>query len=61
MACKLECPSCKKILKEKDDHGKQAQGEYKVINSAVRQIECLECDFLRPVDVWTKYELGLVT
>lgn len=30
MACKLVCPQCLSVLKEKGDHGKQARGEYRI-------------------------------
>lgn len=53
MAAKLECPKCKKILKEEGDEMKEAQGEYRVYEScwnskhakgAHRIIKCLECN-----------------
>ena len=53
MAAKLECPKCKKILKEEGDEMKEAQGEYRVYKSCWnskhaegthRMVKCLECN-----------------
>lgn len=57
MACKLRCPNCKTMLKIKDDHGKDANGEYVVTEEDVRYIECLECGFKEPSRVWADFEL----
>lgn len=54
MAAKLECPNCKRILKEEGDGGKRAQGEYRVYDSLrnskrevgySRLIECIKCGY----------------
>jgi hypothetical protein len=58
MACKMQCPSCKKMLKEKDDHGKVAQGEYLVINDEIRKLECCECKHISSVSDWTDFEIN---
>ena len=49
MASKIECPNCKKMLKEEGDASKSAQGEYRVYDSLFnskhfRIIRCLECE-----------------
>jgi len=50
MAHKLRCPNCRRMLKQKGDEMKQAQGEYRVhdicaelTRETARMIECLEC------------------
>ena len=55
MASKMECPSCNKMLKEEGDEGKSSQGEYKVIESGVRQLECLECGFINNISAWSQH------
>ncbi len=47
MSCKLKCPRCGLILKEKGDHSKEAQGEY-VVHKDVWQndVECLACKWM---------------
>ena len=52
MARKLQCPRCKKILKELGDLGKDAEGEYSVIDATDRKIKCIECAFIDNVSNW---------
>jgi Zn ribbon nucleic-acid-binding protein len=58
MAAKMECPYCNKVLKEEGDECKSAQGEYKVIESGVRQIECLACGFINNISAWSHHEIN---
>lgn len=50
MACKLRCPTCEKVLKEKGDEGKRAEGEYVVIDESEknRTVKCLVCGHQGP-------------
>lgn len=44
MACKLRCPECKTMLKEKGDQMKSANGEYEVFTrDGANIIKCLVC------------------
>jgi phage FluMu protein Com len=43
MACKLKCPKCKRVLKERGDRVKSAQGTYTVLEGEPRLIRCNKC------------------
>lgn len=55
MACKLKCPNCKRILKERGDGGKLAQGTYVVFVGEPRRVRCTSCkteDSVEAFDPW---------
>ncbi len=58
MACKMQCPSCEKMLKEQGDEGKEAQGEYVVIGVVSREIQCCECKYKSDVHYWNNFEMS---
>jgi hypothetical protein len=68
MNAKCQCPSCKKMLKEEKDMGKDVSGEYRIYDSIgrikgqYRVIECLEYGYLGRSDDWRDIEeLGPTT
>ncbi len=53
MACKLKCPNCHAVCKEKDDHAKQSRGFYEVVNNWSESIlKCSECKAERAASLW---------
>lgn len=46
MACKLKCPHCGLVLKERGDLGKKAQGEYIVVGGVGPKIQCVPCGWI---------------
>lgn len=43
MACKLKCPNCKRVLKERGDGSKLSQGTYVVLIGEPRKVRCTKC------------------